>query len=130
MIKGVTPHLTGSIYLGGSCMTTVKNPLEIKLSGQFEISHGPGKWDLTMSLLDNTVEKPRYALFTVNVPADATEPHNAPVCLTKVLVCLNALEREDGSGERWNFKGFNPKNGQKTEGYFNLLNRKGWIKFL
>lgn len=111
-------------------MTTAKNPLKTKLSGQFEISNGPGKWDLMVSLADNTFENPRYALFAVDVPADATNPRNAPLCMTEVLVCLNALEREDGSGNNWLFKGFNPKSGQKIEGYFNLQTRKGWIKFL
>ena len=111
-------------------MTTIKNPLKTEHSSQFEISNGPGKWDLALSLFDNTFGNPRYAHFTVNVPVDTTNPLNAPVCLTDVLVCLNVLEREDGSGERWILKGFNPQNGQQIEGYFNLQNRKGWMKFL
>jgi len=51
----------------------------------------------------------------------------------RVVVVINGLTREDGSGEKWLFEGYLPNNqirNQKVDGYFNLLTRTGWIRFV
>lgn len=110
---------------------------------QFQISNAPSKFDLMVSLMDNATGgmlHRRLVDFTVQ---DGTST------LT-LKVFINGLEREDGSGENWNFKGHAVstsisigiaasaklqqlkekvgRNQSAIHGYYNTQRRRGWLE--
>ena len=113
-------------------MTTINNSLRERLTSRFGITHGPGKWDLFIALGENTFENPHVVIFQIDekMITVTTDARQAASIMTKVEICLNSLGREDGSGQKWLFEGFNPHSHQNVQGYFNLNTRKGWIEFL
>jgi hypothetical protein len=104
----------------------------------FEISDGPSKFDVMVSLMDRAnvgSDKRRSAKFTV--------AHGAASLSIKVFI--NSLEREDGSGESWLFKAHIDRTEMSLDisrsttlqqfardlkavhGYYNMRTRHGWI---
>jgi hypothetical protein len=89
---------------------------------QYQIVHGASKMDLMMSLFT-----PHYAVepFRVSfrVKEDVTRSE-----YEDVVVGIQSLEREDGSGETWNFTGYSTgKDGKRVKGFFRTDKRTGCI---
>jgi len=74
------------------------------------IVNGPSKFDLMLALFDGDNTKRRLVKF--DRPADTRPAVNDATPVAKPLVvyvfdiCINSIEREDGSGERWLFGGY------------------------
>lgn len=84
-------------------------------SERFHITNGPSKLDLMLSLVDGDSAHRRPVLFHVKKE--------------EFWVSIDSLEREDGSGESWNFTGRGRRYGSMVEGpirgYFSSRNRSG-----
>lgn len=80
-----------------------------------QIVNGPSKWDLMLGLMDNDIQSPRRISFTLS-------DHRM------LDISLTSLEREDGSGQSWNFFGMT-KELNKVKGHFDLRTRKGSLEF-
>ncbi len=99
------------------------------MAHRFEITNGPSKWDLMLSLLDGDSKNRREVVFVVHEGIGHTEGMH---------VRIDTLEREDGSGESWNFKGripyilrdFIASTEKKIEGHFSTRTRKGHLRLL
>lgn len=88
------------------------------------ITHGPGKWDLAVALLDGDASHQKHVEFVVETRHDGT---------WECEVQINGLEREDGSGNRWLFNGWLHFQGSslgKVKGYFDVQTRRGWVEIL
>jgi hypothetical protein len=89
---------------------------------RFSVIGGPSKYDLLASLGEGHAH-----LRTVNFLLEG--------CKQEISVCVMALEKEDGSGESWNFKAllWNWKgdlgNHWRTEGFFSTKHRRGTLRF-
>ena len=81
------------------------------------IVKGPGKFDLMVALFDNTFSSPRLVTFTVDSAGREVE----------LEIVVNSVEREDGSGESWNFRGYlQTKQGDvAVQGYYSTKKRTG-----
>lgn len=97
------------------------------------ISDGPSKWDLMLGLFDNTASSPRQVTFRLDAsPREQSElgaSWLAELPMT-IEVSLNSLQREDGSGESWNFQGHVRHLGVyvgEADGYFSTKHRRGAI---
>ncbi|MEK7662121.1 MAG: hypothetical protein AAB355_01290 [Patescibacteria group bacterium] len=44
-------------------------------------------------------------------------------------VAVSLIQREDGSGESWNFEGYALPSGKRLKGYYSTRTRKGTVKF-
>ena len=87
------------------------------MAQQFQILHGPSKWDLHTSLFptDMGVSSPLILQTTLK-----TYPVN---------ISLNRVMREDGSGESWLFNGVDADNVERVcSGYYSTANRRGVIR--
>lgn len=92
-------------------------------SRRYEVVAGPSLMDLSIALFDR--ENPRRrVMMSVKIPELET--------VDVVPIIVNALEREDGSGDNWNFRGYMPprRNGDrstKIKGFFCVKTRKGYL---
>lgn len=85
-----------------------------------KIIDGPSKWNLMLSLFDGDSLHRRPVFFFTDAPA----PNGlAP----RVEVYINIIEREDGSGENWNFDGC-LKDSTRVKGFFSTSRRRGWLE--
>ncbi len=88
----------------------------------FTLVGGPSKYDLLASLGEGHAH-----LRTVNFLLEG--------CKQEINVCVMSLEKEDGSGESWNFKALlwnwvgDLGNHWRIKGYFSTKNRRGTLKF-
>jgi hypothetical protein len=85
---------------------------------RYNITNGPSKWDLMLSLFDGDYRHRREALFFLQLGTikDA------------VPFLINELAREGESGECWNFKGLAGSHRCECHGFFSIKNRKGWVQ--
>lgn len=94
---------------------------------EFDIESGPSKFDLMVSLFDNTMcREHRTVEFSVKVRTSS--PKSSPA---KINVQIHGVEREDGSGESWNFTGLIITGGpfnERITGYYATRSRRGYIK--
>ena len=100
------------------------------------IVDGPGKYELSVGLFDNTTEHPRCVDFTF-----ITDPHHMGSCPNwfssqgglrqKLQVSISSVEREDDSGESWNITGviFHEKGHIRFSGYYTSRRRSGCVMF-
>jgi hypothetical protein len=65
---------------------------------QYSITAGPSKWDLMLCLFDYIHHN---AEFTIHAPENGKGLQEV-----RVVVFITSLEREDGSGESWNYEGY------------------------
>lgn len=89
---------------------------------RFEISNGPGKFELMVSLLHGELDNRSSVQF-----------HSEKSFKSPMRVRINSLEREDGSGDCWNLTGFAlgyAAHEGKVQGFFRTDSRKGWIEFV
>lgn len=87
------------------------------MSGCKRIRGGPSKFDLMLSLFaGGNVGVTRQ---TVVFVLEASEDESS------VIVHIESVEREDGSGESWNFEGY--RNQNRVRGYYNSRNRTGTL---
>jgi len=84
-----------------------------------ELIDGPSKWDLMLSLFDDTL---RRVTFVCNIGDDSSGNYSA-----SLGVLISAVEREDGSGESWNFKGVDNAH-RFVRGYFSTKSRRGCVE--
>lgn len=88
------------------------------------ITSGPSKFDLMLALFDSGPDRVRSVVFESWVNR----------AKTSYSVHLNSVEREDGSGESWNFKGTcrtpGAPHSHQVEGYFSTRIRTGTLKFV
>ncbi|MFA5877998.1 MAG: hypothetical protein WC845_01390 [Candidatus Staskawiczbacteria bacterium] len=84
-----------------------------------QILEGPGKWDFVIG----TFEAGKRVFFTVlGVPG-----------VTKIRVAIRGVEMEDGTREKWLFKGILEEpdtflsGSHPCNGYYDLRTRKGWV---
>lgn len=81
---------------------------------------GPNKFDLMVSLFDGKYDARRTVQFKI-------EGANTPITLL-----IEAVEREDGSGESWNIDGkmVAPSRTFAVRGCYSTKTREGSIKFI
>lgn len=122
-----------------------------------KILDGPSKWNLMLSLLhgDNN-SRERVTFMLEGLAARLGDLTARPVKKgdrmekTKVSIQIDSLQREDGSGETWNFAGYEivtewkthfspaygpgpttggPRLGRPAKGFFSTRTRTGTIEF-
>ncbi len=91
------------------------------MTAQFNIKNGPPRFSIMLALFNNNAEDGlRYVEFVIS-KNDETP--------TTIKVLISSLEREDGSGDSWNFGGTTDdlfgKKRLKIFGYFSSKNRTG-----
>ena len=100
------------------------------------IVDGPGKYELSVGLFDNTMEHPRYVEFTFTTDPshmgscpDWFSPQGGP--RQKFQVSTSSVEREDGSGESWNITGaiIHETGYIPFSGYYTSRRRTGCVMF-
>lgn len=94
---------------------------------QFFIKNGPSKFDLMVSLLDGDSTSRK----TVEIEY-GNRPESPIQIKRKINIRIDSLEREDGSGENWIFKGYQVteiEGLRRVEGYYALRTRTGHIRF-
>lgn len=82
---------------------------------QPDITAGPSKFELMLALFDNTSAQERTVRFGVVQGA----------LKSRLTVLVNAVEREDGSGESWIIEGM--CHGDPIEIYFSTKTRTGVV---
>lgn len=108
---------------------------------QYEVVNGPGKYDLIRSLFRGKLDQDSVMFDIMLLSEDKTR---MPMLeKTRLGVKIKLIEREDGSGESWNFEGdinsWESKNvflnaffrvgHRKTKGCFRTDSRRGYIFF-
>lgn len=88
------------------------------------IVNGPSKFDLMLTLFDGDSSHRRTVAFLLE------NPETEPWCGSLNFV-INKVEREDGSGENWLFRGYSSDTDKNlpVKGLFSTRTRKGWIEF-
>ena len=83
----------------------------------YKIFDGPSKWDLSISLFDGASSERRPVKFKI-------AGH-------QYQVLIDGVEREDGSGENWNFHGRVSQPGMEFQvnGFYSTKRRQGVIQF-
>lgn len=102
------------------------------MARRYTITDGPSNWDLMVSLFSkNSGDDRRVVNFTLDVDGRVRE----------YPVYISMLQREDGSGLRFNFEAYVLEHGleifsksqsvnHRIKGYFSVLNRKGWLEVI
>ncbi len=85
------------------------------------IIEGPGKSDLQTSFFNPQLKL--SLLFTLQSRMRQQGKINI-----KVRLRITQIQLEDGSGNNFNFWGFDWKSGKDYQGYYSTKTRKGWIK--
>ena len=86
---------------------------------RYDITDGPSKMDFMLSLFDGDTQHRRPVVFTLRGEG-----------LTSFII--DGVEREDGSGENWIFKGsyyLGSISRILAHGFFSTRMRKGWIEY-
>ena len=95
---------------------------------RFNITDGPSKWDLILSIFDGDSSNRRKATFSIEEP----EAHEKYPRLPDLDFVINGATREDGSGENWLIQGYYPGANDPTvpmNGFYSTKNRRGWLEF-
>ncbi len=79
------------------------------------IVNGPSKFDIMVSLFEGQIAVRKFVTFQDDREMD-------------YKIIISCIEREDGSGESWIFKGFDVELQKHVEGYYSSKNRTGHIK--
>ena len=100
-----------------------------------DISGGPSKWDFIMSFADGTARDRKVVRFH---PKGKIRIPNSDWSPPFLDVVVNTVEREDGSGESWNFTAYLLKGGYSlrdpraegasVRGYYHTGTRKGHLE--
>lgn len=95
----------------------------------FKIVAGPSKFDLMTALFAKGATNPLEFSLKGFLP-DALVVDGNPPRIKKVR--LSSVEREDGSGESWNLKGWVDTGGygSKFKAYYDTRNRGGYFEIL
>ena len=89
------------------------------------IAKGPSKSDLIFSLFDMKV-----VTFYCNSGNRTAGPIKKPLTLNeKIQVRVTSLEKEDGSGNKWNFKAVTARDSTLVSGFYDDSTEKGHIVF-
>jgi hypothetical protein len=103
---------------------------------EYSIVRGPSKFDLMISLFNGNGSN--------RIPVDLELEHRGDASKYKFILRVNieSIEREDGSGESWNFTassardslrppGFkqDEKGWTRISGYYSTKNRTGYLKY-
>jgi hypothetical protein len=100
--------------------------------GQGSITSGPSKFDLMVSLFDANYTNRRTVTFMVVTPHGQSELLKTN---QEIEVQIDGIEREDGSGENWNFHGYHLTKADekvtfnKVKGYFSTRTLTGWVEW-
>lgn len=90
---------------------------------RYDITNGPSKWDLILALSDGDYHHRREISFSLQGISERV------VAGFTLQFLINELQREDRSGENWNFRGTVPAfPDDPCHGFFSTKTRKGWIK--
>ena len=86
----------------------------------FNVTGGPSKFDLMLSLFDGNKDPRRTVEFQL-------EGAHVPI-----TAGITMVQQEDGSGESWNFEGWlaNYRRGFNIKGYYSSRSRTGYITFI
>ena len=87
---------------------------------------GPCKLDLALALIDRKFDRPRPVTFVVEFTSKHPHPQFG-ACKRNIVVHINRLEIEDGSGESWNVRGQTDGNWATFEAYFRTDSRTGTV---
>lgn len=79
------------------------------------VESGPSKLDLMMSLFMSNMEHPYIVTFTVEMKG-------------QYKGVIQSIQREDGSGESFNFTAHFYGTSGPTSGYYSTKTRKGYIR--
>lgn len=96
----------------------------------FKIVAGPPKFDLMTALFAKSDAPQRLEFALKGYLPDSSLIDGKPPCVKKVR--LSSVEREDGSGESWNLKGWVEVGGYSSrfEAYYDTRSRNGHFKIL
>ncbi len=101
---------------------------------RINIQSGPSKFDLMLSLMDVPSHR-RAVQFRGNVEGDLVNDYDTRGAYKSVLdVFIDMLEREDGSGESWNFAGYmiatsvRGEQHLRVKGYYSTQSRGGVLE--
>jgi len=83
------------------------------------IKGGPSKWDLMLAVFDGGAEHPRLVMFMVKI-------EDAPI-LRSFFVRITGVDRDDGSGESFMFRG-TALDGRAVQGFYRTDRRTGVIE--
>lgn len=93
---------------------------------RYDITNGPSKWDLILALFDGDYHHRREISFSFQGISERV------VAEFTLQFLINELQREDGSGENWNFRGYGATvpafPDDPCYGFFSTKTRKGWIE--
>ena len=95
---------------------------QVTFDPQYSVTDGPSKFTLMSSLFEES--RGRRRSIPVKFVVDS---------IGEIQVFINSIEREDGTGESWNFTGYFVKDDKsytgKVKGYFQTTRRRGCIFF-
>jgi hypothetical protein len=98
---------------------------ETPVQAEFNIVAGPSKFDLMLALFDGTIEHHRCVEFEFNT---------TPRMTVKTKFLVSSVQREDGSGESWNFEGSLSYDNfctlKNVRGYYSTKTRTGTFRFV
>lgn len=104
------------------------------MTSQTQISGGPSKFDLMVSLFEGNKTPRKTIRFKVDSgrrnPVGPRNSEESAIIHSDMDVGITAVEQEDGSGESWMFQGyvvstFRPG---RIQGYYSTKTRTGWFK--
>ena len=106
------------------------------MTAQTQISGGPSKFDLMVSLFDGSQKPRRTVRFGVDSgrrnPVGPRNTEQSGVIYDDMDVDITAIEREDFSGESWFFQGHianvSVARRGRIHGYYSTKTRSGWFK--
>lgn len=90
---------------------------------EFNLTAGPNKFDLMLALFENR-DGSHHVKFTIEQRVPGTAK-SVPGTKQVVEVCISSIEREDGSAESWNIRGW--MTGGNFKCYYSTKNRTGWF---
>lgn len=105
-------------------------------SFRVNIVDGPSKYDLSVALFHGGSSERHKVVFRLkrtDEPVPWVGLASGKPAVPAAVCTINAAEREDGSGENWNFRGYlqgHPSRiSSRVSGYYNTQHRTGWIEF-
>ena len=90
------------------------------------ITDGPSKFDLMVSLMHGHSDRRQMVQFDLK-PDEPVQAGVVKVIGVKMEFSINRIEREDGSGEKWNLHLY--REGRTRKAFYNTQSRKGWLEY-
>lgn len=94
----------------------------------YKIVGGPSKFDLMISLMHGDCQNRQAVQFDLK-PDQVLQPSpEIKILGLKMNFWINRIEREDGSGEKWNIVGYS-QDGKLMKAFYETKGRTGGMEF-